>query len=174
MLRLRRPCGLPAFRIEAGGRRGQKTFRERLRKLSVILQLHIDFSSSQKGKRRIPFLQMRAGVRLLIAVAAFAAAALLFGGVSSAVGGAPFWTEGQAQEHVILGPVEMNGRLVRLADALCVGTGRLHIRVRVGRKWVKKYQRFNCLLTPARERRFWVQIRTVRGGNWQYVFLQWA
>src|SRR5436190_23312371 len=78
VLRLRRPCGLPAFRIEAGGRRGQKTFRERLRKLSVILQLHIDFSSSQKGKRRIPFLQIRAGVRLLIAVAALVVVALLF------------------------------------------------------------------------------------------------
>ena len=118
---------------------------------------------------------MRAGVRLLTAVAALAGAAFLFVGVSGAVGGSPFWTEAQAEEHVILGPVEMNGRLVRLAGATCVGTGRLHIRVRVGkRKWIMKYQRFNCLLTPARERRFWVQIRTVRGGSWQYVFLQWA
>ncbi len=82
--------------------------------------------------------------------------------------GAPFWTQKDATEHVMNGRVEMNGRLVRLEDALCLGTG-----LRVRSRGVVKYQHFNCLLTPARERRFWIRLHTTRSG-WAYAFLHWA
>ncbi len=82
--------------------------------------------------------------------------------------GAPFWTERDATEHVMIGRIETNGRLVRLEDTLCLGTG-----LRVRSRGAVKYQHFNCLLTPARERRFWIRLHTLRSG-WSYAFLHWA
>jgi len=110
----------------------------------------------------------RAARSLLVACLAAACFALSFGGGASAHTGAPFWTEKEAKQRVMLGLVEVNGRSVRLEEALCLGTG-----LRVKTRGVVKYQHFNCLLTPGRERRFWIRVHTQRVG-FKYDFLHWA
>lgn len=110
------------------------------------------------------------GVRRFFLLAVLFGAVLSFPGHSQAHAGAPFWSEKQAREHVLLGPVEVGGRLVRLDDALCVGTGSLRIKS----AGIFKYQHFNCLLTPARERRFWIRVHTMKKGDgWDYTFVRW-
>ena len=84
--------------------------------------------------------------------------------------GAPFWSVAQARDHVLLGPVYMNGRELRLDDALCMGTGKLHIKS----GGVLKYRHFKCLVTPARDRRFWIYVHTRARGLFAYSFLHWA
>ena len=80
--------------------------------------------------------------------------------------GAPFWSAAEARAKVMAGPVEMRGRSVRMDDVLCLGNGSLRIRSR----GVFKYQHFNCLCEPARERRFWIKLHTLKSG-WKYDFL---
>jgi hypothetical protein len=84
--------------------------------------------------------------------------------------GAPFWSVAQARDRVLLGPVYMNGRELRLDNAVCMGAGKLHIKS----AGVLKYRHFNCLLTPARDRRFWIYMHTRPNGNFTYSFLHWA
>jgi hypothetical protein len=107
--------------------------------------------------------------RLLVAAASVVAVSLLFPLGVSAHRGAPFWSEREARDRVLLGPINMNSRAVRLEDALCIGAGNL--RIRSGK--VLKYQHFKCLLTPARDRRFWIYVHTLKGG-WTYTFLRWS
>jgi hypothetical protein len=83
---------------------------------------------------------------------------------------APFWSIAQARDRVLLGPVYMNGRELRLDEALCMGAGKLHIKT----DGVLKYRHFNCLVTPARDRRFWIYVHTRPRGLFAYSFLHWA
>jgi hypothetical protein len=84
--------------------------------------------------------------------------------------GAPFWSIAQARDRVLLGPVYMNGRELRLDNVVCMGAGSLHIKS----AGVLKYRHFNCLLTPARDRRFWIYVHTRPRGVFAYSFLHWA
>jgi hypothetical protein len=97
------------------------------------------------------------------------AAALLAVAPGRAHAGGPFWSDRQAADKVLLGEIDIGGRAIRLADVACMGTGPL--RIKSGKTY--KYQHFNCLLTPARERRFWIRVHTLKGGVFTYNFLRW-
>ena len=82
---------------------------------------------------------------------------------------APFWSKAEAERYVMLGPIELNDRTLRVSDVACFGNGKLRLRVR----GVLKYQHFNCLVTPGRERRFWLALHPLRRG-WTWNFLEYA
>ena len=68
-----------------------------------------------------------------------------------------------------LGPIQLNGRSVRADKVDCFGTGRIRLRV----QGQLKYQHFNCLVTPSRERRFWISFHPLPRG-WTYEFLHYG
>jgi hypothetical protein len=111
-----------------------------------------------------------AAIRLVFLAALVAAFAVAPAPAASRHNGAPFWSVAQARAYVLVGRVYMNGREIRLDDALCMGTGKLHIKS----AGVLKYRHFKCLLTPARERRFWIYVHTRPRGVFGYSFLHWA
>lgn len=63
----------------------------------------------------------------------------------------------------------MNGREVRVSEVACYGTGKNRIKVR----GVLKFQHFDCLITPSRERRFWIRLHPMPR-SWTYAFLHFA
>lgn len=95
--------------------------------------------------------------------------ALILSSSAAAHTGAPVWSRAQADTAVTLGPVRLNGRDVRISDVSCFGTGKLRVRVR----GVLKFQHLDCLLTPSRERRFWIAVHPLKRG-WDYNFLHYA
>lgn len=98
-----------------------------------------------------------------------AVAALALAPAAAAHHGAPFWSKKQAEARVLAGPIELSGRLLRLSEVSCLGTGSLRVRV----AGVLKFKHFNCLVAPARERRFWLKLHPLKKG-WTYGFLNWA
>ncbi len=96
-------------------------------------------------------------------------ATLILGPSAVAHSGAPVWSKAQAETVVTLGPVRLNGRDLRVSEVSCFGTGTLRVRVR----GVLKFQHFNCLMTPGRERRFWIAVHPLKRG-WDYKFLHYA
>ena len=96
-------------------------------------------------------------------------AALWLACAAAAHSGAPFLTKGEAERRVLLGSFDVGGREPRISDAACFGVGK--IRLRVGR--VVKFRHFDCLLTPARDRRFWIRFHSLKK-NWTYAFLRYA
>ena len=83
--------------------------------------------------------------------------------------GAPYWSRAQADDRVSIGDITADGRSVRISQVTCFGTGTTRLKVR----GVYKYQHFNCLITPARERAFWIRVHTLARG-WTYQFLHYA
>ena len=102
---------------------------------------------------------------ILVVLGATAAAA----SARSAHTGTPYWSRTEADDRVGAGDIALAGRTVRLGQVTCVGTGRTRLKVR----GVYKYQHFNCLITPARERAFWILVHTLKRG-WTYQFMHFA
>lgn len=101
-------------------------------------------------------------------VTALAALAVL--PTAAAHKGAPYWSRAEAERAVLVGPVELGGRTARIDDVSCFGVGRIRLRVMK----TLKYQHFDCLVIPTRERRGWIRVHPLPRGGWTYDFLHWA
>jgi hypothetical protein len=96
-------------------------------------------------------------------------AALSFAAGASGHSGAPFVAKAEAERLLALGSFQVSGRLTRVSEVSCFGVDK--IRIKVGK--VVKFRHFECLISPARERRFWIRFHTLKK-SWTYGFLRFA
>ena len=84
--------------------------------------------------------------------------------------GAPYWSKDEAESALRTGPVQMDGRLLRVKEASCYGNGSIRLKVR----GVYKYQHFYCRLIPTRERTFWIRFHPLPKKAWAFNFLHFG
>ena len=84
--------------------------------------------------------------------------------------GAPYWSKAEAEHALRTGPIQLEGRLVRVKEASCYGNGSIRLKVR----GVYKYQHFYCLVIPSRDRTFWVHFHPLPRSAWAYNFVNFG
>lgn len=121
-------------------------------------------SAFERTKRSSPCRRRRAHALAL-------AAAVALGVVATAPAhpGAPYWSAAETESAIYRGSLQLNGRQVRISECSCFGTGRIRLKVR----GVLKFQHFRCLVSPQRERRFWIFVHPLQRG-WAYEFVSFA